>query len=130
MGWRTDFVDLEDGSLIMIALGGFPGASAEEIGIIKSLVVIAPVRRDGAFGKGKTLGDQSTCRGARCFVFKGKIFQTPGCRQNWLCFEHMFLFWDTGFPIRVLGVCRIANVNRVRCNCLFWPGMGGSRPWH
>src|SRR6266851_5792009 len=43
MGWRMDFVDLEDGSLIMIALGGFPGTSAEEIGIIKSCVVIAPV---------------------------------------------------------------------------------------
>src|ERR1700680_3681893 len=43
MGWRTDFVDLEDGSLVMIALGGFPGTSAEEVGIIKSCVVIAPV---------------------------------------------------------------------------------------
>src|ERR1700680_2513466 len=43
MGWGTDFVDLEDGSLIMIALGGFPGTSAEEIGVIKSCVVIAPV---------------------------------------------------------------------------------------
>src|SRR5260370_39578132 len=43
MGWGADFVDLKDGSLIVIALGGFPGASAEEIGIIKSCVVIAPV---------------------------------------------------------------------------------------
>src|SRR6202035_1527258 len=43
MGWRADFVDLEDGSLVMIALGGFPGTSAEEVGIVKRCVVIAPV---------------------------------------------------------------------------------------
>src|SRR6202030_1691262 len=43
MGWGADFVDLEDGSLIMVALGGFPGTPAEEIGIIKSCIVIAPV---------------------------------------------------------------------------------------
>jgi hypothetical protein len=30
MGGRADFVDLEDGRLITIALGGFPGTSGED----------------------------------------------------------------------------------------------------
>src|SRR3984893_5173157 len=34
----------------------------------------------------------------------------------------MFRFWDTGFPIRVLGFCRIANVSRVRCNSFILSG--------
>jgi hypothetical protein len=36
----------------------------------------------------------------------------------------MFLFWDTGFPRRVLGVCRIAKVSRVRCNSFILAGNG------
>src|SRR5438045_5289165 len=43
MGGRAYLVDLVDRGFVVITLGRFPGTSAEEIGVIKSGVVIAPV---------------------------------------------------------------------------------------
>src|ERR1700735_4887534 len=43
MGGSADFVDLEDGGFVVIALRNFPGASAEEVGVVVGSVVVAPV---------------------------------------------------------------------------------------
>src|SRR5258706_7354366 len=43
MRGRFDFVDLKDGSFVVVALLGFPGTSAEEVGVVESSVVVAPV---------------------------------------------------------------------------------------
>src|ERR1041385_4316811 len=43
MSWTPDFVDLEDSSLVVIALSGFPRPASEEISIVKCGVVIAPI---------------------------------------------------------------------------------------
>ena len=40
---RFDFVDLEDGGFVVVALLGFPGTSAEEVGVVIGCVVVAPV---------------------------------------------------------------------------------------
>ena len=43
MGGGFYFVDLKDGGFVVVALRGFPGASAEEVGIVHGGVVVAPV---------------------------------------------------------------------------------------
>ena len=65
VGGRFDFVDLEDGGFVVVALGGFPGASAEEVGVVVGGVVVAPVADvldragagDGGF-EARGLGDE------------------------------------------------------------------------
>ena len=62
---RFDFVDLEDGGFVVIALRRLPGASAEEVGVVVGGVVVAPVADvldragagDGGF-EARGLGDQ------------------------------------------------------------------------
>src|SRR5271155_369249 len=65
VGGSADFVDLKDGGFIVITLRGFPGTSAEEVGVVVGGVVVAPVADvfdcagagDGGFEAGG-LGDE------------------------------------------------------------------------
>ena len=43
MGGSLDFVHLEDGGFVVIALRRFPGNASEKIGVVEGHVVIAPV---------------------------------------------------------------------------------------
>jgi len=85
-------------------------------------IVSIPSRR--CFWKGQKLGIKVPAAGLAVCAQRGRSFKHSARCQNWLCCEYMFRFWDTGFPIRVLGVCRMAEVSRVRCNSFILAGNG------